>query len=398
MKRLRSMLLAWLLTSWLCLWLVACDGDTARRGHAEQTDLAMVMLSAAADDRYLRAQGRREFEFPRDHGRHDGYRNEWWYVTGHLQTDAGRQFGYQLTFFRVLVRPPAGAGQAEPTPASGWTTAAIWLAQAAVSDIQRQRFLTSEQLSRELAGAAYAADDRLLVRLNRWSLRAPEAQPLASTSMELFMDSDDFSLALTLQAQKPVVLQGDNGLDLKSADAEGSASWYYSVTRLRSAGTLTLHSADGPQTFAVHGSSWLDREWGTSALSPRQSGWDWFALQLDNGHELMFYRLRRDDGSIDQASAGVLVDPHGRVTRLRRADIKATPLASWYSRQSGKTYPVSWALQSAAGDWQLRIQPLLPNQAWNGRFQYWEGAVRVHGEWRGDDIEGRGYVELTGYD
>jgi len=358
----------------------------------------MAMMSSDDFSGFRQAEGTREFVFPADHGQHEGYRTEWWYVTGNLQTDAGRHFGYQLTFFRVLMQPPGSQQAVDAAQGSNWRTAAVWLAQAAVSDIESERFYTSEQLSRELPGLADAASDRLQVRVNGWSLAAPADDPLATGAMQLSMDSEDFSLVLTLQAVKPVVLQGDGGLSRKSADDVASASWYYSMTRLNSTGELRLSEADADSVHAVSGYSWLDREWSTSALSARQSGWDWFALQLDNGHDLMYYRLRLEDGSIDAASAAVLVDPAGRVTHLRHADISATPLANWYSRQSGNTYPVRWRLQSASGDWQLQLEAMMPNQAWSGQFQYWEGAVSVSGDWLGDTIKGQGYVELTGYD
>jgi predicted secreted hydrolase len=385
----------------LCLLLLsACDHRSRSDATADEDveDQAMAMMSSDDFSGFRQAEGRREFVFPSDHGHHDGYRTEWWYVTGNLHTDEGRRFGYQLTFFRVLMQPPGSDHQADAEQGSSWRTAAVWLAQAAVSDIQRERFYTSEQLSRELPGLADAASDRLQVRVNGWSLTAPADDPLATGEMTLFMDSVDFSLALTLEADKPVVLQGDDGLSRKSADDAASASWYYSLTRLSSTGELRLSDADADSVYAVSGSSWLDREWSTSALSARQSGWDWFALQLDNGHDLMYYRLRLEDGSIDAASAGVLVDPAGKVTHLRHADVSATPLANWYSRQSDNTYPVSWRLQSASGDWQLQLDAMIPNQAWSGQFQYWEGAGSVSGDWLGDNIKGQGYVELTGYD
>ena len=378
------------------LLLVGCDHSGEHHVDQVAQGQAMAMMSSADISGFRQAVGSREFSFPADHGYHQGYRTEWWYVTGNLHTEAGRRFGYQLTFFRVLLQPPGE--QAASDPGSVWRTEAVWLAQAAVSDIDQQRFYTSEQLSRELPGVADAASDRLQVQVNGWSLAAPENNPLATDSMELFMDSEDFSLALSLQATKPVVLQGENGLSRKSAGDAANASWYYSMTRLRSSGELQLSNADGRQSFALQGNSWLDREWSTSALSARQSGWDWFALQLDNGFDLMFYRLRLDDGSIDAASAGVLVDAQGKVMHLRDNEISAKVQSSWYDRDTDKTYPVSWRLQSASGDWQLQLAALMPNQSWSGQFQYWEGAVSVSGQWHDENVKGQGYVELTGYD
>ena len=75
---------------------------------------------------------------------------------------------------------------------------------------------------------------------------------------------------LTLVPQKPPALNGVDGLSQKSA-AAGNASYYYSITRLQTEGTVRI----GDDQFAVSGLSWLDREWGSSALSGERGGWDW---------------------------------------------------------------------------------------------------------------------------
>jgi len=189
------------------------------------------------------------------------------------------------------------------------------------------------------------------------------------------------------------MFQGDQGWSQKSADDPLNASYYYSQTRLNTQGQLQL----GDQQFSVSGNSWLDREWSTNALHARQSGWDWFALQLDNDHELMFYRLRFQDGGVDAASAGVWVDPAGKIQHLNVDDVVLTPTQFWHSPQTGIRYPVAWQMNVTALDLQLRLQAAMPNQLWNTRFTYWEGAMDIDGAQAGKPIAGLGYVELTGY-
>ena len=69
----------------------------------------------------------------------------------------------------------------------------------------------------------------------------------------------------------------------------------------------------GGKTYVVRGNSWMDREWSSSALGREQLGWDWFALQLSNDHELIYYRFRRTDNALDPFSYGAVVLPDGRV-------------------------------------------------------------------------------------
>ena len=197
----------------------------------------------------------------------------------------------------------------------------------------------------------------------------------------------DFSLA----AGKPLVAQGERGLSRKSAEA-GNASYYYSLTRLPTRGTLRL----GKEEFQLVGNSWLDREWSTSALASDQTGWDWFALQLDDGNELMYYQLRRKDGSTDPASAGVWVLPDGSSSDLAQEDLQLEPTDRWTSPRGG-SYPAGWRLQIEEEQLDLRIEPLLADQELDATIRYWEGAVRVRGSRAGKQVSGYGYVELTGY-
>ena len=199
------------------------------------------------------------------------------------------------------------------------------------------------------------------------------------------------ALQLALSAQKPPVLNGQDGLSRKSP-AAANASYYYSISRLQSAGSLSI----GDTTYAVSGLSWLDREWSSSALASDQQGWDWFALQLSDGSELMFYNLRKTDGTQDSHSAGTWITPDGRSRHLDRDKISVTVTDEWPSPEGG-TYPSAWVIDLPELDLTLEVVPVVDNQELFTTVRYWEGAVDVRGRLRGVDITGRGYVELTGY-
>ncbi len=197
---------------------------------------------------------------------------------------------------------------------------------------------------------------------------------------------------MTLAAGKPVVPQGDNGLSRKSG-AAGNASYYYSLTRLPTAGTLRIGAAD----YKVRGLSWLDREWSTSALGAGEVGWDWFALQLGDGREVMFYRLRRNGGAISPWSAGTLIEADGSSRHLASEEVEIAELDHWQSPHDGASYPSRWRLRVPAAGLDLEIEPWLADQELQGTVRYWEGAVKVRGESGGRPVAGNGYVELTGY-
>jgi predicted secreted hydrolase len=172
----------------------------------------------------------------------------------------------------------------------------------------------------------------------------------------------------------------------------GNASYYYSLTRMPTRGQVTV---DG-RAHEVTGQSWMDREWSTSALSGDQVGWDWFALQLSDGSELMYYQLRQRDGTADPLSAGTFVPAQGEPVRLSRDDVRLEVGDTWKS-PSGATYPARWKLSVPSQRLTLDITPAQANQELSVSVRYWEGSVRFTGSNGGVPVEGRGYVELTGY-
>ena len=187
------------------------------------------------------------------------------------------------------------------------------------------------------------------------------------------------------------MLNGDQGLSRKSASGP-AASYYYSIPHLTVRGTLD-HAA---VSLKVTGTAWLDREWGSDGLAPDQTGWDWFALQLDDGSSLMFYAMRRTDGTRDPASAGTYVDSSGVERALRDEDVRLSVGKQWQSPRGG-VYPAEWRLQVPSLGLEMQLRPVLADQELDTTPRYWEGAVDVVGSRSGAALRGRGYVELTGY-
>lgn len=333
---------------------------------------------------YQRAYHPRPFTFPHDHGPHPEFRNEWWYVTGNLTDATGRPFGYQLTIFRIALSP------AMPPADSSWRANQIYMGHFALTDVANNRHHGFERFSRGALGLAGAQATPFRVWLEDWALTGAESDlfPLRIQARE-----GDLALDLTLEAGKPVVLQGNQGLSQKSAEP-GNASYYYSYTRMPTQGTVSA----GGQDFAVSGASWLDREWSTSALGPDQSGWDWFALQLEDGRDLMFYRLRSKKGGMDSFSKGVLVETDGQARRLRWNDVELQPLGEWISPKTRDRYPAGWRLRLPAENLELTVTPKVADQEMRLTVRYWEGAVAVSGRASDRQVRGQGYLEMTRYE
>jgi len=355
------------------------SGDESAAPQSRLSEL----LSGDGDAGFEKAIEPRDFVFPDDHGPHPGFRNEWWYVTGNLDADGGRRFGFELTIFRFALTPSL------PATASNWRSNQVYIAHFAVTDADGDRFLAAERFSRGALGLAGAQSSPFRVWIEDWEIAALQAG--TPERWQLHAADPEFSLDLDLTAQKPPVLNGDAGLSQKSAEP-GNASYYYSITRWLTEGSLRL----GDEEFRVSGLSWLDREWSTSALGADQLGWDWFALQLSDGSELMFYNLRKLDGSQDELSAGTWVDADGTSLHLEREDVEVTVTDTWASPEGG-VYPSGWTLRVPDKGLTLDIRPVMADQELFTTVRYWEGAVDVRGQRGGAPIEGRGYVELTGY-
>ena len=317
--------------------------------------------------------------FPADHGSHPHYRTEWWYVTGWLQTTAGEQLGFQVTFFRT--RPDV-----RPDNPSAFTPRQLIIAHAALSDTQLGRLRHDQRIARAGFGLAGAATGDTDVRLDDWSLSREAG---AAGNYRARVTGDGFSFDLELAPTQPAMVNGADGYSQKGR-MPGSASFYYSVPQL----TVSGRVSDG-QGSDVRGSAWLDHEWSTALLDPDAAGWDWVGLNLDDGGALMAFRMRDRDGG-QLWAGGTLRRADGAVETFAPREIEFTPGRRWRSLRTSIEYPVSW--QVRAGPVKVALEPLFDDQEADSRATtgavYWEGAVRALDA--GGPV-GRGYLELTGY-
>jgi len=350
----------------------------------EQVQSKLIEPAAAADlSGFARADKPRQFKFPADFGAHPDYQTEWWYYTGNLDTADGHHFGYQLTFFRRALQPPDNAAPR----ASDWATQQVYMAHFALTDVRAGRFEAFERLSRSAGGLAGAQASPYQVWLDDWSVKETGAN-----TTQLHAAKGDLAIDLTLTDTTGPVLQGDHGYSQKGSEP-GEASYYYSLPHLESHGDIMV----GAVSYQVSGLSWMDHEFSTSALAIDQVGWDWFALQLSNGSELIVYQIRKADGSIDPFSSGTLIAPDGSSTQLNRADFQIIVETTWKSPHTQATYPSRWRLNVPSINLSLEIEPYLADQELNLSYSYWEGAVHFSGTAAGQVVNGDGYIEMTGY-
>jgi predicted secreted hydrolase len=316
--------------------------------------------------------------FPQDFGAHPGFRTEWWYATGWLETPDKKPLGFQITFFR-------SATDHDPANPSRFAPKQMIIAHAALSDPAVGKLLHDQKSAREGFGLAYAKTGNTDVKLDDWRLLRD-----ADGRYQATVKARDFTLTLSLTPSQAPMRQGDNGFSRKGPRPD-QASYYYSEPQLRVTGAVTRNG----QPVVVTGSAWLDHEWSTSVLDADAAGWDWVGINLDDGSALMAFEMRSKTGGKLWAHAA-LRDASGRITQFKPEDVHFNPDRMWRSPHTNAAYPVATTIQTGAIRWQLT--PLQDDQELDSRQStgavYWEGAVRVA---RDGSPAGRGYLEMTGY-
>ena len=257
--------------------------------------IALTGAASAAD--WKIAEPGWHYEFPRDHHAHAEFKTEWWYFTGNVFNAEGRQFGYELTFFRHGIRPRS----ARDPNASRFIVDDLKFAHFALTDVSRKSFRFEQKMSRGAFGEAGFDDGKRLAWINDWTLTLNP-----DDSFDIAAAGGPGTIHLHLRPSKRPVVHGENGISLKAAGA-GYASHYYSIPRLETTGEILI---DG-SAQAVRGESWFDHEWTTSQLGSEQIGWNWLCVQFGDGGELMLYQMRLKNGGIDPVSSGTFVAADG---------------------------------------------------------------------------------------
>ncbi len=359
------------------------DGATDENAAGDLFTASHTAQESNPKDHWTTVTSKRDFRFPADHAAHPDYRIEWWYYTGNLEAEDGRRFGYQLTFFRTGLHK-------EPANPSRWAVRDLYTAHFGLSDIRKKKHYCFQRNSRAGIGHAGAYTDRYEVWNGDWKVT------LSGDDHRLRAADSEVAIDLTLTPTRPLVLHGNDGVSRKGPST-GNASYYYSFTRMSTRGTIRI----GGQTLQIQGSSWMDHEFSSSFLEPGQLGWDWLAIQLENGADLMLYRMRREDGTTDPFSSASLVETSGDVQHLSVTDYAMQPIDTWRSEQTDAVYPLHWKVEIPSLGYNFDIRPAFDDQEMTTNdttgISYWEGAIEVLGESADGQVTGRGYMELTGY-
>lgn len=339
--------------------------------------LSFLPAFARAAGEYPQVRSGAALQFPRDYGSHPQFRNEWWYITGWLKAEDGRELGVQITFFRNRPRIAEDV-------ASRFAPRQLLFAHAALSDPGSGRLLHDQRAARSGLGLAEAQEGRTDVTIEDWSLKQ------AGSAYAAEVAAREFRYILRFEPTQGVLLEGERGFSRKGP-GPGQASYYYSQPHLAVSGSVLIQGVER----RVSGEAWLDHEWSSEPLPEGAVGWDWIGINLEGGGALMAFRIRSRDGGSFWAG-GSLRTADGRVRVLKPAEVRFSALRRWRSPRTGAEYPISVRVE--AGPVSLEVEPLMDDQELDARAStgtvYWEGAVRAK---QAEKPGGRGYLELTGY-
>lgn len=353
--------------------------------------IALSIALVIGPSRWLAAQTPEpfQFQFPRDLYDHPAYQTEWWYYTGNLHGKS-REYGFELTFFHTYEPTGATAGQPQYIP--------IIFADLAVSDLDGKQFFFHKALAPQTSPLASITDDPWKIQLGDWTLSEPNR---VWGTFQLHALQDEFGVDLELSPEMAPVLNGDKGLFVLDASSTGAGDEYYeyySIPRLKARGSIKVNG----ETIPVEGLAWNDHEFFN--LGPGQTfpSWDWFSIQLGDGASIMLYGLRLPNGEFNPASQGTFIDEYRRVIHLKPGSFTLTPGATWHSVASNADYPIEWTISIPSLEIELAMStPLLDQEMGavprGASPAYWEGAVRFRGTRRARHIEGKGYLEMLGY-
>jgi predicted secreted hydrolase len=337
-------------------------------------------------------------ELPRDDGPHDRL-TEWWYYTGHLRDETGGRWGFEFVIFRAERGdfPVTWASHLALTDETGGRFHYGQRAEIGPQVDRSPRDVDGIPTGFDLAVSGFDPFRPETFGRPAWAMAGSDGADRLTAALapdEALATGVAGGLALDLalrEAKPPILHDGDGWIDIGAA----GGSYYYSRTRMAAEGTIEV---DG-RRLAVEGTSWFDHQWG-DFIAVGGGGWDWFAVNLDDGTDLTVALVRDADGSYPLIY-GTLVDTEGTARHLPADALDVEVTGTWTSPNTGATYPAGWRISIPGERLVIDLTPTVADQELDTRSTtgvvYWEGSQTVQATRDGRSLGGFAYVELTGY-
>jgi predicted secreted hydrolase len=325
------------------------------------------ILNINSEKPLVKAESFKPVDFSKDQGNHMSKLTEWWYYNGHLKTDDGKEFGYEFCLFRG--------------------SPIVYFAHVGITDVSGNKFSyirefyppTKVKLKKETADINYA-NDQVIQQIGDFSYRIKGKT-----------NNQSFDLKMTLENKKPLMINGNGLIDMP----EGIDSYYYSLTRLKTEGSIS----EGSKVSNVKGTSWMDHQWGNFYVL--RTGWDWFSFQMDDGTDYNLFSFRsRKDQTLKQFVN--VTDAQSKASVGSKMNLKR--LSWWNSFNTSDLYVNKWEVSLPERNEKFIVQAQVDNQEvyptkpYDIAPTYWEGTCNITKIMPdGKEIKGMGYIEHFPY-
>jgi predicted secreted hydrolase len=315
-------------------------------------------------------------KFPEDESVHD-YIIEWWYFNGHLKDKHGNEYSFMDCLFKVDVE------KVKIPFLSKIPFKTSYFSHSLVSDLKNKSF------NHRITPLSLVSDDSFSKPLLCINYINPTVRNSYTNCVIEKIDksvyqlkNEDIDLKLT-STKEPLLEGGEGYLDLHS-----KTTYYYSLTNLRTEGRIKIKN----KWIDITGKSWMDHQWADVSYS--KDRWDWFSVQLDNDTEIVCCVY--DDGKVKTCFADISYTDN---SQEHYKEIEVIPLEKyWTSPKSKAVYPLTWKIKIPAKNIELNLTTKIDNQEMLfGSINYWEGPLRVEGNFDGKKVTGVGFMELVGY-
>ncbi len=304
---------------------------------------------------------------------------EWWYFTGHLESDA-KKYGFEWCMFKIHPK-------------------AVRFGFIPLSFLRKKPFLVLHTAITDVTGEEFKykhiAENIHPSQINYQKLEVE----LAGNSVKFDGDFDIKSeqMDLKISPEKDLIMHFDGGY-LMMDERTNSSTYYVTFPRSTVSGKIRL----GEEEIQVKGECWFDHQKSVVPHGSSMLGWDWFSIMLDDNTELMLVTLRDKKGLRKRGRVGTYVKADGKVVNLIKDDFEVKKLGTWHSEKTGIGYPSGWQMSIPQLELEIKVTPYLQDQEINSSLStpicYWEGACKVEGTKQGKPITGNSYAELVGYD
>lgn len=362
-------------------WYVS--GPRTQPATERDSSIPLQILEGLQAEGFARVPPEWDFDFPGDHGPHNAYRTEWWYLTGTLTQADASLLGLQLVFARLALAPQP------PRRPSAWATSEVYLGLLTLSDAAGGPPVAKLRTARAALGLAGAEQDPIRIWLGDWQLQRRTRPDGKAADWTLEVTDDDLELRIELRKTKAPILASQ--LERRS-DGPAPPFHLYIQPRVQASGSLRVAGNERP----VDGVLSLEHAWGELPLPGGPIARDRFTLHLDDGRDLFCIRTHRRDGSGEPGTSCVLVSDSGAAQVLADDAVRLEPTGYWSSPDSGARYPSEWALRAPGEDLELRLRPGSQDAEAGLWEPVWAGALVVHGV--ADRVAGQGFMQLSGYD